>query len=54
MFDAMNIKYEYDLEKSIQGCEGARSKNIQCYFTRRSQLKEQLEAVEYNAQEAKA
>ena len=30
------------------------SENIQCYFTRRSQLKEQLEANRDNAKEAKA
>ena len=30
------------------------SENIQCYFTRRSQLNEQLEAIEDNVKEAKA
>ena len=54
MFDAMNIMYEDDLEKSNRGCEVEMSKNIQCYFTRRSHLKEQLEAVEDNAKEIKA
>ena len=29
MFDAMNNMYEYYLEKSTQGCEGAISENIQ-------------------------
>ena len=37
-----------------QGCEAAMSKNIQCYFTRRSQLKEKLEAIEDNVKEAEA
>ena len=30
------------------------SENIQCYFTRRSQLKEQLEVIEDNVKEAEA
>ena len=54
MFDAMNNTYKYDLEKSTQGCEGAMSENIQCYFTRRSHLKEKLEVVEDIAKETEA
>ena len=50
----MNHMYEDDLENSTQGCEGAMSKNIQCYFTRRSQLKEKLDSVGYNVNEAEA
>ena len=46
--------YEYDLEDSTQECEGAMAENIQCYFTRRSQLKEQLEAFEDNVKEVEA
>ena len=54
MFNAIKNMYKYDLENSNQGCEGAMSKNIQCYFTRRYQLKEQLEVVEDNVKEAEA
>ena len=50
----MTSMYEYDLENSTQGCEGTMSENIQCYFTRRSHLKEQLEAVKDNVKEAEA
>ena len=46
--------YEDDLEKSTQECEGAMSENIQCYFMRRSQLKEKLEAIEDNVKEEKS
>ena len=42
MFDM----YEYDIEDSTQECEGAMSETFNDYFTRRSHLKEQLEAVE--------
>ena len=54
MFNAMNILYEDDLENSTQGCEGAILENIQCYFTRRSQIKEELEAIEDNVKETEA
>ena len=50
----MNNLYKDDLENSTQGCEGAMLENIQCYFTRRSHLKKQLEAVEGNVKETEA
>ena len=54
MFNAMKNVYEDDLENLTQGCEGAMSENIQCYFTRRSHLKGQLEVVEDNVKEEEA
>ena len=52
MFDAMNSLYEDDLENSTQGCEYANE--IQGYFTRRSQLKDKLEAIRDNVKEEEA
>ena len=54
MFDAMNNKYEDDLEDSTQYCEGSMSETFNDYLTRRSHLKEQLEVVEDNVKEAEA
>ena len=44
--------YEYELEYSTQEWEGAMSQTFNDYFTKRSHLKEQLEAVEANVKEA--
>ena len=58
MFDAMTNLYEgmnIDMNMTLRTqLKDVKSEIIQCYFTRRSQLEEKLEAIGDNVKEAEA
>ena len=45
-------KLEYDFEKIVKGCEDHNVETIQSYFTRASQIKEQLVTIEEEVENA--
>ena len=48
MFEGENINQKMNLRNQLKNVKIHNSKNIQSYFTRVAQIKEQLEAVEEN------
>ena len=53
MFEGKNINQKMTLRNQLRDAKIQNSKNIQSHFTRVSQIKEQLEAVEENVEEGK-
>ena len=51
MFDGKNIKQKMTLRNRLNNVKIHNSKTIQSHFTRVSQIKEQLEAIEENVEE---
>ena len=51
MFEGKNINQKITLRNQLKNVEIQNSENIQSYFTRVSQIKEQLEADEENIEE---
>ena len=52
LYEGKNINRKMTLRTQLKGVKMQMTKNIQSYFTRVSQIKEQLEAIGDNVEEA--